>query len=770
MYQVVGRRLGHEHITYPSTEPRGQRLGIDRKIRLPSGQNRTSSSRIRGAISNRMGRCPAPIESGALHMSHFSLILRAMATHPSANIRNFAIVGHASSGKTVLSEAILACSGAIGRMGRIADGSTASDYHPSERQRQISTQTSLLRTTWMENKFNIMDTPGYLDFISEAFATLRVADLALVVVHAQHGIAVGTERVWNYATECGIPKIIVINAMDKQNVNFNDILAEARAHYGPRVFPMNVPVNSGPGFNQILDVLRNDIVTYETTGRGRFTEKAADGGWKERVIGLHRELIEFIAESDETLLTKFFDQGGLSEEEFRSGIHSAAQQQLFIPLFCISAETNVGVARLMDFIAKYGASPVDREKVTALDSSGRDVEVMLTGSEPVAQVFKTTNEQHFGELWFFRVYSGSVKIGMDLFNATRSITERIGQIYLLNGRERTAVSEIRAGDLGATVKLKYTRTGDTLCSPNRPVKLPVPIYPKPALQAALQPKARGEEDRIAAGLATLHEEDPAFVFSTDSELRQTIVAAQGELHLDVVAERLRRRFNVHFDLLEPRVRFRETIKLPAEANYRHKKQSGGAGQFGEVALRITPSARDSGIHFRESLSGQCVDRVFVPSVERGVQNACGEGILAGYRVVDVSVDFFDGKMHPVDSNDISFQLAGYWAFKEAFLKARPCLLEPIHSLEIRVPEDCVGKVIGDLSSRRGKVVGMDASGSLQVIHALAPAKELYRYASQLRSLTGGRGLHTEDFSHYEELPSELEQQMVEAAKKARLNH
>jgi len=693
-----------------------------------------------------------------------------MATHPSANIRNFAIVGHASSGKTVLGEAMLACSGTIGRMGRITDGSTVSDYHPSERQRQISTQTSLLRTTWMDKKFNIMDTPGYLDFMSEALAALRVADLAIVVVHAQHGIAVGTERVWSYATECGIPKIIVINALDKQNVNFNNTLTEARRQYGRRVFPMNVPVNAGPGFNRILDVLRNNIVTYETTGRGRFTEKEADGDWKERVTELHRELIELIAESDDTLLSKFFDQGGLSEEEFRGGIHSAVQQQLLIPLFCISAESNVGVARVMDFIAKYGSSPVDREKVTALDSRGHEFEVMLTGSEPVAQVFKTMNEEHFGELWFFRVYSGSVKVGTDLLNATRGITERIGQIYLLNGRERTAVSELCAGDLGATVKLKYTHTGDTLCSPGRPVKLPAPVYPKPTLHAALQPKARGEEDKIAAGLATLHEEDPAFVFTIDSELRQTIVAAQGELHLDVVAERLRRRFNVHFDLLEPRVRFRETIKLPAEANYRHKKQSGGAGQFGEVALRIAPSARDSGIDFKESLSGQCVDRVFVPSVERGAQNACAEGILAGYRVVDVKIDFFDGKMHPVDSNDISFQVAGYWAFKEAFLKARPCLLEPIHSLEIRVPEDCVGKVLGDLSSRRGKVVGMDASGNLQIIHALAPAKELYRYASQLRSLTGGRGLHTEDFSHYEELPSELEQQVIEAAKKARLNH
>jgi elongation factor G len=317
------------------------------------------------------------------------------------------------------------------------------------------------------------------------------------------------------------------------------------------------------------------------------------------------------------------------------------------------------------------------------------------------------------------------------------------------------------------VKLKETHTGDTLCAISRTVKLPAPIYPKPTLHASLQAKAKGEEDKIAAGLATLHAEDPAFVFAADPELHQTIVAAQGELHLDVVAERLRRRFNVHFDLVEPRVRFRETIKAPADATYRHKKQTGGAGQFAEVALRITPAARDSGITFGESLSGQCVDRVFVSSVERGVRNACAEGILADYRVVDVKVDFYDGKMHPVDSNDISFQVAGYWAFKEAFAKAKPCLLEPIHQLEIRTPEDCMGKVIGDLSSRRGKIIGMDADGSLQIIRAQAPAKELYRYASQLRSLTGGRGVHIEDFSHYEELPTELEPQVIGASKKAR---
>jgi elongation factor G len=693
-----------------------------------------------------------------------------MAGHRSANLRNFAIVGHASSGKTILSEAMLACSGVINRMGRIADGTTVSDYHVSEKQRQISTQTSLLHATWMDKTFNIMDTPGYLDFMSEALAALHVADFALVMVHAQHGIGVGTQRVSNFADQCGIPKIIVINAMDKPNANFDEVLAAARSHFGPRVFPLNVPVNPGPEFDQILDVLRSDIITYETTGRGRYKEQPADGIWKDRVLQLHRQLIELIAESDDDLLTKFFDQGGLSEEEFRNGIHSAVQHQHFIPLFCISAETDVGVARLMDFIAKYGSSPLDRAKVVALDGNGNQAEVALTSSEPVVQVFKTMNEEHFGELSFFRVYSGTVRTGMELYNSTRGMTERIGQLYRLNGRDRSAVGELTSGDIGATVKLKGTYTGNTLCMANRPVKLPAPDYPKPALRAALQPRAKGQEDKIAAGLATLHGEDPAFQFTADSELRQTIVAAQGELHLDVVAERLRRRFNVYFDFVEPRVQFRETIKTSADADYRHKKQSGGAGQFAQVLLRITPAARDAGVAFTESLSGQCVDRVFVASVERGVQHACAEGILAGYRVVDVNVNFYDGKMHPVDSNDISFQVAGYWAFKEAFLKARPCLLEPIHSLEIRVPEDCVGKVIGDLSSRRGRVVGMEAGSRLEVVHALAPARELHRYASQLRSLTGGRGLHTEEFSHYEELPAELEPQVIESSKKARSNH
>ena len=692
-----------------------------------------------------------------------------MKTYQPADIRNFAIVGHASSGKTMLSEAMLACGGVISRMGRIADGSTVSDYHVSEKNRQISVSASLLHTEWAGKKFNIIDTPGYLDFISEGLGALRVGDFALVVIHAQHGLGVGTERVWDYATSYGIPKMIVVNAVDKENFDFDAVVKQAQERFGRHVFPLSFPVNPGPGFNRVLDVLRKEIVTYATDYSGKYKEEPATGEWEAKAGELHNQLIEHIAESDDELMNKFFEKGSLTEEEFRAGIHAAVQKESLIPLFCTSAENNIGVARLMDFIAKYGSSPVDRRKVKAFNTNDAEVEVALDDPEPVLYIFKTMSEAHFGELSFFRIYAGSVSTGMDLFNSDRKINERIGQIYVLNGQIREAVNTLGPGDIGAVVKLKGTHTGNTLCSAKKAVTLSKVVYPKPNIHAALVAKVKGEEDKIASGLAALHQEDPTFLYFVDSELHQTIISAQGELHLEVVADRLRRRHNVHVELAEPRVRYRETIKTKADSKYRHKKQTGGAGQFAEVWMRIEPKPRDTGVEYINSLVGQNVDRVFVPSVEKGVKQACTEGILAGYRVVDVLIDFYDGKMHPVDSKDIAFQIAGYFAFKEAFMKARPCLLEPINTVEIRIPEDCMGKVMGDLSSRRGKIQGMDTDGGFQVIKAHVPAKELYHYSSTLRSLTGGRGVHMEDFNHYEEMPRDAVEKVIEEAKKRKAN-
>ena len=690
-----------------------------------------------------------------------------MKPYLAQDIRNFAIVGHASSGKTMLSDAMLACAGVINRLGSINNGSTVSDYHESERSHKISIHASLMHAEWQDKKFNIIDTPGYLDFISEGLGALRVGDFALIVVHAGHGVGVGTDQTWKYASKYDIPKMFVINAADKERTNFDAVLEQIRSRFGDRVFPMTIPINAGPGFNQVLDVMRSEILTFPNDFTGKYTEVPAEGEWKEKVEALHKQLIELIAESDDTLLEKFFEQGSLSEEEFRSGVHTAVQKQALVPLFVTSAETNIGVSRLMDFIAKFGSSPVDRDKVEAIDVDGAEVDVQLSDPEPVLYVFKTLSEGQAGDLSFFRLYAGSIRMGTDLYNSDRKMTERFGQIYVMNGKARIPVETLNAGDIGAVVKLKDTHTGNTLCIPKRIVSLSKVNYPKPNIHAALKLKTKGEEDKVAVGLATLHEEDPTFLYHVDSELHQTVISGQGELHLQVISERLKRRYRIDFELIQPKIPFRETIKGKAEAKYRHKKQTGGAGQFAEVWMRLAPQPRNTGVEFIETLSGQNVDRVFVPSVEKGVMSACLEGVVAGYRVVDVKIDFYDGKMHPVDSKDIAFQIAGKEAFREAFLNAKPCLLEPIHDIEINMPEECMGNVIGDLSSRRGKILGMDASDGFQTVKAKVPAMELYRYSSVLRSLTGGRGLHTEGFSHYEEMPREMEQKVIAESKKAK---
>lgn len=690
-----------------------------------------------------------------------------MKTYQPSEIRNFAIVGHASCGKTMLTESMLLCAGVINRLGSIANGSTVSDYHEEEQERQISIHATLAHLEWKGKKLNIIDTPGYLDFISESLGALRVVDMAVVVIHANHGVNVGTEQTWKFADQYGLPKVIVINALDKENIDFDGVINQAKTQFGSKILPITLPLNIGPGFNKILDILNKEVLTYPADTSGKPQSAPADGELKQKADELHSQLLEYVAESDDALLEKFFAAGGLTEEEMRTGLHAALQKQAFIPLFVTDAEHNIGVNKLLDFIAEYGSTPLDKPQYKATDANGAEIEISLNDPDPVLYVFKTITEPQFGEMSYFRVYCGKIDVGMDLFNSDTKTTERLGQIYALIGKTRISLNTMNAGDIGATVKLRNTHTGNTLCSPKRIVTLPKVVYPKPNIHAAIKLHSKGEEDKLAQGLSALHNEDPAFVFNVDAELHQTVISAQGGLHLEVVADRLRKRFKLDIELVEPRVRYRETIKAKAEAKYRHKKQTGGAGQFAEVWMRIEPKPRDTGVEFTQSLTGQNVDRVFVPSVEKGVQRACQEGILAGYRVVDVKVDFYDGKMHPVDSKDIAFQIAGYYAFREAFMNAKPCLLEPIYNVEIRVPEDCMGKVMGDLSSRRGKIIGMDSEGNMQVIRAQVPAKELYRYSSTLRSLTGGRGYHKEEFSHYEEMPRELEQKVIEEAKARR---
>ena len=687
-----------------------------------------------------------------------------MKQYDTGDLRNLAVVGHGASGKTTLVEAMLVLGKEINRMGTIETGTTVSDYHPGEKERQISIHSTPLHMEWDQKKFNIIDAPGYSDFIGESISSLAVVDMAVVTIHAVNGIEVGTETMWSTATELGIPKVLVVNGLDREHTKFDDILKEAKARFGRNVFPMQLPVNSGPGFNQNIDVLRRELITYKTDGSGDFSEGDLPENLVSEVDVLHSELIEYVAESDDSLLEKYFEQGNLSEEEMRGGIHHAIQNQVFIPLFCVSAEQNIGVVRLCDFIAKYGASPDDRKTVKAINSKEDEIEVSLDGKDTVIQIFKTMAESHIGELSLFRVYSGSVKTGGDLFNTNRNSSERMGQLFILNGKNRTQIDHISAGDIGAVVKLKDTHTGNTLCSGER-VKMPKLNLPNSNIHAAISSTTKGDEEKLAVGLSTLHEEDPTFIYRVDSEVRQTIISGQGELHLQVSTERLKRRFNLNIVLTKPNIPYRETITRKAESKYRHKKQSGGAGQFAEVWMRIEPKQRGEGVEFTNSLVGQNVDRVFIVSVEKGVNTACVNGIIAGCRVVDLKIDFYDGKMHPVDSKDIAFQTAGKNAFIDAFKNASPCLQEPIINIEVKVPEEYMGDIMGDISGKRGKILGMDSDGSFQLIKAQVPQAELYNYATTIRSLTGGRGIHSEEFSHYEKMPKDAEKKVISSKQK-----
>ena len=693
-----------------------------------------------------------------------------MKDYSTNNIINIALTGHASTGKTALAETMVFNGGAIHKMGSIDSGTTVSDYREYEIKNQHSISLSLMNLEWLDKKFNLLDTPGYLDFHGEVKSALRVADFAAIVVSAEEGIDVGTELCWEYADiEFKIPKLFIINMTDKEKADFDSVLSALQSRYGRAVFPFTLPVNQGPAFNQIADVLRKEIFTFKTDGSGDYSEEKADGDWSQRLDDLHNELIELIAESDESLLEVFFDKGELNEDELRNGLHQALKSGGLIPVFCVAGEKNIGVKRMMDILAKYAPCAGDFEKVVGT-VPGSDEEVVHGPSvnDPLAAlVFKTISEEHIGEMSFFRVYSGKVNVGDDLRNTTHNNSEKMRQIYFMNGKNRKDASQLIAGDIGAALKLKNTHTGNTLAAAKSPILLPGINYPTPNMNIAVKSKTRGDEEKVANGLSIMHEEDPTFQYRVDSELKQTIVSGQGELHLNIALKRIMERFHVELERETPKVPYRETITGKAESKYRHKKQSGGAGQFAEVWMRIEPAERGEGIDFKNSLVGQNVDRGFVPSVEKGVNHICSEGVIAGCKVVDVKIDFYDGKMHPVDSNDMAFQIAGRHAFTDAIKSANPKLLEPIYKIQIKVPDDFTGDVMGDISSRRGRVQGMDSAGHLQVINAEIPMACLHDYATALKAMSSGRGMFTQEFSHYEDMPHNEAEKVITTWETAR---
>ena len=678
-----------------------------------------------------------------------------MKNYSTDNIINIALTGHASTGKTILSESMMLNSGAINKMGSIQEGTTVSDYREYEISNQHSISLSIMNFEWLDKKFNIIDAPGYLDFFGEVKSSLSVADLAAIVVSASEGIDVGTQLSSDCAEkEFKIPKFFIISMADKDQSNFDEVLSSLKKTYGRTVFPFIIPINEGPNFNQLADVLRKETLTFETNGSGNYSESSADSEWSDKLENYHNELIELIAESDENLLEIFFDKGELTQEELRSGLHQAMKSNGLIPVFCISAEKNIGVKRMMDILAKYAPCAGDFDKVEGTKPGSDEVKIQgSTINDPIsARVFKTISEEHIGEMSFFRVYSGKVNAGDDLNNTSRNSSEKMRQIYFMSGNKRQDASQLIAGDIGAALKLKNTHTGDTLCDAKDSILLSSIGYPTSNMSFAIKPKSRGDEEKIANGLSVMHEEDPTFNYRVDPELKQTIISGQGELHLDIALKRISERFGVELLKETPKVPYRETITGKSDSKYRHKKQSGGSGQFAEVWLRISPATRGEGIDFSNSLVGQNVDRGFVPSVEKGINQICEEGIIAGCKVVDIKIDFYDGKMHPVDSNDMAFQIAGRHAFNEAVKNAKPKLLEPIYKIQVKVPDEVMGDIMGDISSRRGKVQGMDSDGHFQIINAEVPLANLHDYATALKSMSSGRGMFTNEFSHYEDMP------------------
>ena len=681
----------------------------------------------------------------------------------SEQTRNFSLCGHSGAGKTALSEAMLFNMGVVNRLGRIDDGTTTSDYDSAEIERQISLKVSLLNGQWQDHHLNIIDTPGYADFISEAKSALRVSDAMVTVVDSVTGIEIGTERTWNFAADYNLSRVLFINKMDRADADTDQVLEMLQERFGRQVVPLQMSVNPGEGFNHIVDLVAMRAYAYQD---GKATEGDIPDEVQSRAEELREQLVESIAETDEELMEKYFSEGELTTEDLVAGLRHAVLRREIFPVFFGDAYNNVGIDRLLDALVQYGPSPTEAAGLRFRDGEEQEVELEGTATAPLAAlVFKTLAEQHVGELALLRLFSGAIKPGDEVANSSKRAAERIGQIYHLNGNKRIEVASAEAGDIVALVKLKNTHTTDTLCAKGASLQLPGIAFPEPLIRVAIHAKEQGGEDRVATGLSQLHEEDPSFVMKYDGEVRQTILLTQGELHLETIVSRLKGRFGVEIGMEVPRIPYRETIRGNADAQYRHKKLSGGRGQFCEVFIRIAPKGRGEGFEFLNEVVGGNIPSNFIPAVEKGVVETLSEGPVAGYQVIDVAVTVYDGKHHPVDSDEVSFKLASSHAFKDAFLKAKPILLEPIYHLEITVPEEFMGDVMGDLSSRRGRISGMDADGHFQVIHAEAPLAEIDRYATLLRSMTQGKGFHAQRFDRYEEVPGDIMAKVIENSQK-----
>ncbi|MBI2862685.1 MAG: elongation factor G [Chloroflexi bacterium] len=677
-------------------------------------------------------------------------------------LRNVSFFSHGGAGKTTLAEAMLYQAGATTRLGRVEEGTTVSDYDPDEIRRHISVQCSLLPFEWRGVKVNLLDPPGYADFVGEVRQALRVADAAVTVIDAVAGCEVGTELTWQHAEELGLPRLVFINKMDRENAEFSRTLDQTVARLGRKLVALQLPIGAQADFQGVIDLIARKAFF------GPKGEEGAIPGQLETMAEEWRDkLVEAIVETDDELLSKYLDGQPITEESLQAALRRAVHSGAFVPVLCGAGLSGIGVQLLMAALVDLLPAPNERGPVAGRNpTTQREESWQPSEHEPLAVLaFKTTADPYVGRLSYLRVCSGVLHSDSHVWNANKGKEERIGQLFFVRGKAQEPVGEIYAGDSGAVAKLQETTTGDTLCGRDRPIVLPSIVFPNPSYGVAVEPKSKADLDKLGASLARLVDEDPTLQVHREISTGETILSGMGESHVEIAVERMKRKFGLEVTLATPRVPYRETILASAKAEYKHKKQTGGHGQYGHVFLELEPLPRGTGFEFAERIFGGAVPRNYIPAVEKGVREAIPEGVLAGYPVVDVKVTLFDGSYHPVDSSEMSFKIAGAHALRKGLETANPTILEPIMNLTVIVPDEYVGEVMSDLNGKRCRVQGMEPGGSLTTIHAQGPLAELQRYATDLRAITQGRGTYTAELSHYEEVPPHLHQTIIAEAKK-----
>jgi elongation factor G len=687
-----------------------------------------------------------------------------------ANIRNVAVMGHGHAGKTSLVSAMLYTAGSTQRQGRVDDGTATTDYDDEEIARKMSIAASLAYVEWGKTKINIVDTPGFNMFVHEAKMALPVVDAAIIVVDGVAGVEVVTQRVWNYCEEYKTPRVIVASRMDRERADAQRVLSSLNSAFGRNVIPLELPIGSEKNLSGVVDLVRMKAYTYELGGSGKGKEGDIPANMDDAAQAAHEKLVEMIAEGNDALMEEFFEKGTIPEEHLIPALHDAIREDRIFPVLFASGLGNVSADRLMDFIVEFtpAASEHDVIRGEVTSGNGEPPQRKVSDSEPVSlYVFKTVSDPFAGRISYFKVFSGVLKNDASLQNFTRNTPEKLAHISSMQGKTAVPITELHAGDIGAVAKLKETLTGDTLGEKTAPIQYPKVRLPEPAITFAIEPKTRADEDKLGPGIHKLMEEDPMLRFFRDPQTKEFLIAGTGQQHIEVVVAKLKKRYHTEVNLKAPKVPYRETIRGRADVQGRHKKQTGGHGQYGDCKIKMEPLPRGAEFEFVNDIFGGAIPRNFIPAVEKGIKDAAARGYLAGYPVVDFKVILYDGSYHEVDSNDLSFQLAGRIAFKKAMEQAKPTLLEPIMSVEITVPDEFAGSIMGDLNSRRGRIQGMDNQGGNTIVKAEVPMSEMLSYGADLTSMTQGRGSFNMEMHHYDVVPAQLQEKIITKAKEGR---